>query len=388
MIALFASTAVITNWRRRRRCKYLAAPRTGNVLLAGDGAMQTRGDMKTRRSNSTVRVLAVDGGGVRGILPVRALVALEEMTGKRTAELFDILVGTSIGGIGILGLVRPGSDGKPRWAARDLLELYSSRAADIFPDTSLSWPQSLQQVSEMIRRPSPTAALLGSNPRIGNARYDPAGLIDVLTGQLGGTMMSEALQHTVVTSYDVRSQQPVLFDSKAIQNGEADDIPMITAARATSAAPTYFPPMTDVDADNEERLLVDGGIYANNPALLGYQAALERGADQVVLVSLGTGLHGPNSSLNRSEYMGLSWFRLAQSLLESAQVGNVAVIDSFLRTAIGDTYWRFDSPLTGAIEHDMDNTTREHVEWLDTAGKAMVGERIADLKRLAEVLVG
>lgn len=344
--------------------------------------------MPSLTTNSTVRVLAVDGGGVRGILPVRALVALEEITGKRTADLFDILVGTSIGGIGILGLVRPGSDGKPRWTARDLLELYSTRAGDIFPDTSLSWPQSLQQVSEMIRRPSPTAALLGSNPRIGNARYDPAGLIDILTGQLGGTMMSEALQHTVVTSYDVRSQQPVLFDSAAVVAGEQEDVPMITAARATSAAPSYFPPMADTDADGQERLLVDGGLFANNPALLGYQAALERGAEpqQVVLLSLGTGLHGPDTSLTRTEYMGLSWFRLAQSLLQGAQVGNVAVIDSFLRTAIGETYWRFDVPLTGDIEHDMDNTTDAHVRWLDTAGKAMVGERVADLKRLAEVL--
>ncbi|MCP3998232.1 MAG: hypothetical protein GY722_24690 [bacterium] len=346
--------------------------------------------MKTPKDDSLTRVLAVDGGGVRGILPVRVMVALEEMTGKPTEELFDILVGTSIGGIGVLGLVRPGTDGEPKWAARDLLNVYSTRAADIFPDTSLSWPQSLQQVSEMIRRPSPTAALLGSNPGLGNARYDPAGLIDILAGQLGGTMLSEALSRTIITSYDVRSQRPVIFDSAAIAAGTQGDIPMITVARATSAAPSYFPPMVDTDGEGEERLLVDGGIFANNPALLGYQAALDAGADpeRVVLVSLGTGLHGPNSSLTRSDYMGLSWFRLAQSVLESAQVGNVAVIDRFLRTAVGHTYWRFDTALVGDIDHDMDNTTAEHVAWLDTAGKAMVGERIADLNRLAEVLTG
>lgn len=337
-----------------------------------------------------IRVVTVDGGGVRGILPVRVMVALEEMTGRRVAELFDILVGTSIGGIGVLALMRPGPNGKPMWTARDLLVEYSTRAAEIFPDTSLSWPQSMQQLSEMIRRPSPTAALLGSNPRLGNARYDPAGLIDILTGQLGGAMMSEALQHTIVTSYDVRAQQPVLFDSAEIKAGRQEDIPMITAARATSAAPTYFPPMADTDGDGEERLLVDGGIFANNPALLGYQAALERmaGPEDIVLVSLGTGLHAPDNTLTRTEYMGSSWFRLAQSLMQSAQVGNVSVIDRFLRTAIGDTYWRFDAQLTGPINHDMDNTTAEHVKWLDTAGKALVGERIGDLKRLAEVLVG
>jgi patatin-like phospholipase/acyl hydrolase len=346
--------------------------------------------MRSRKNEPHLRVLAVDGGGVRGILPVRVLVALEEMTGQPTADLFDIVVGTSIGGIGALGLMRPDEAGQPRWKARDLLDEYSARAAEIFPDTSLSWPQSLQQVSDMIRRPSPTAALLGSNPRLGNARYDPAGLIDILTGQLGGTMLSEALRRTIVTSYDVRSQRPVLFDSQAVRDGLQEDVPMITVARASSAAPTYFPPMEDTDADGETRLLVDGGIFANNPALLGLQAALTEGVppERIVLVSLGTGMHSPNSSLTRAEYMGMSWFRLAQSLLESAQVGNVAVIDSFLRTAVGETYWRFDAPLDGPMEHDMDNTADAHVRWLDRAGKAMVGERVADLKRLVEALGG
>ena len=110
--------------------------------------------------------------------------------------------------------------------------------------------------------------------------------------------------------------------------------------------------MIDTDASGEERLLVDGGIFANSPALLGYQAARANGAspDEVVLVSLGTGLHGPNNSLSPNEYMGSSWFRLAQSLMQSAQVGNASVIDSFFRTIIGERYWRFDAALTGIAE--------------------------------------
>lgn len=344
--------------------------------------------MENSPQNSAIRVLAIDGGGVRGILPVRMLVALEELTASPIANLFDVLVGTSIGGIGVLGLVRPGEDGRPQWTARDLLNLYSTRAGDIFPQTSLSWPQSLMQVAELIRRPSSTAALLGSNPRIGNARYDPEGLLDILTGQLGDTMISAALTHTIVTSYDVRSQQPVIFDSSAVREGAQPDISMLAVARATSAAPTYFPPLVDMDATGEERLLVDGGIFANNPALLGYQAAVESGGDpkKVLLVSLGTGMPGPNSSLHQSDYMGLSWFRLAQSLLESAQAGSVSVIDGFLRTIIGDTYWRFDVALPDDDGHEMDNTSDEHVAWLDREGRAMVGDRIGDLKRLAELL--
>jgi patatin-like phospholipase/acyl hydrolase len=71
-----------------------------------------------------VRVLAIDGGGVRGIFPSHVLVALEELTEQPVASLFDVIVGTSIGGIGALALSAPNEEGKPDLTARDVLGFF------------------------------------------------------------------------------------------------------------------------------------------------------------------------------------------------------------------------------------------------------------------------
>jgi patatin-like phospholipase/acyl hydrolase len=70
------------------------------------------------------KVLSIDGGGIRGVGPAMVLAEIEERTGRPAAERFDLIVGTSTGGILALGLTRPGDDGKPRYAAEKLIGLY------------------------------------------------------------------------------------------------------------------------------------------------------------------------------------------------------------------------------------------------------------------------
>src|SRR5438045_1453536 len=79
-----------------------------------------------------MNVLSVDGGGIRGVIPAMVLADLEARTGKPTAELFDLIAGTSTGGIIALALTVPGGDGKPRWTANDLVGLYLTAAAPTY----------------------------------------------------------------------------------------------------------------------------------------------------------------------------------------------------------------------------------------------------------------
>ena len=80
-----------------------------------------------------IRILSIDGGGIRGVIPARVLVELERLTGLPIASTFDVIAGTSTGGIIALGLTRPtGVDGAPL-AAREVLELYMRRGNEIFP---------------------------------------------------------------------------------------------------------------------------------------------------------------------------------------------------------------------------------------------------------------
>src|SRR5437899_5464947 len=79
-----------------------------------------------------MNVLSVDGGGIRGVIPAMVLANLEERTGRPTAELFDLIAGTSTGGIIALALTVPGKDGRPRWTANDLVDLYLTEGPRIF----------------------------------------------------------------------------------------------------------------------------------------------------------------------------------------------------------------------------------------------------------------
>jgi patatin-like phospholipase/acyl hydrolase len=340
-------------------------------------------------SERVVRVLAVDGGGVRGILPAHVLAALEDMTGSPTAGLFDVMVGTSIGGIGVLALTRPDADGEPSCTAAELLEFFCERSSQIFPRGPINWPRSLRELEELVRRPSQSGAVLGFNREVGNARFSPQGLADALEARLGDTMLGEALTDVVVTSYDVRARRPELFRSADVRSGARADLPMRVVGMATAAAPTYFPAVEADAGDGESQILVDGGVFANAPALLAYAegvaAAQRLGAapDAIEVVSLGTGHPRPQPELTHGEYTGKSWFRLAEEIFEAAQVGQSQINDRVLTTLLGERYWRFDTELEDEAAQAMDNSDPENIAGLNRLGLAMVGGRIGDLHRLA-----
>src|SRR5918998_5663430 len=78
------------------------------------------------------KVLWIDGGGIRGIIPAMVLAEIERRTGKRTAEVFDLVAGTSTGGILALGLTKPGQNGRPEYSAKKLIDLYETEGGKIF----------------------------------------------------------------------------------------------------------------------------------------------------------------------------------------------------------------------------------------------------------------
>src|SRR5918995_672220 len=96
---------------------------------------------------NTFKVLSIDGGGIRGIIPAMVLARLEKQTGRPIAEMFDLIAGTSTGGILALGLTLPSDDGKPRYAAKDLLELYEKDGSRIFPRSVLRRIPVLHRIS-------------------------------------------------------------------------------------------------------------------------------------------------------------------------------------------------------------------------------------------------
>jgi len=215
-------------------------------------------------------ILSVDGGGMRGLIPIAMLAELEAMTGKPAYELFDMVAGTSTGAVIAGGLAL-------HLSAHDILEqIYKSRLPGAFPlDTFLS-----------------NLATYGRFLLTGlRYLYDLEPFRQALQPLAQGKKLRDLTQPIFfVTTKDVRSGDTYYVVSAGPGLSAFADWPLAGAVAASGAAPIYFPPV----AGN----LIDGGVGVySNPCLAVATEAMEYiGAtegfvdDQVMLVSLGTGL--------------------------------------------------------------------------------------------------
>ena len=331
------------------------------------------------------RLLALDGGGIRGIIPGRILQEIETRTGRPIADLFDLVAGTSTGGILTLGLTAPGEDGKPLNSAADMLGLYLEHGAEIFPDSILLDVKSLWGLADV--------------------RYSAAPLEKLLDGHFGETLLSQALTEVVIPSYDLTKPGPFFFKREyARSEKHAWDVPMAKVARATSAAPTYFDPARlPAFEDEGDHALVDGGTFANNPAISGYVDALRLwGADaQIHVVSIGTGLppQVPGSGplpvgADSADGWGLArWARpILEVVLDGAakaveyQLTQIASADQAASTDRPLLYNRLQSDLPTA-SHSLDDASEENRNALLADANAVIAEATKEIDEICASLV-
>jgi patatin-like phospholipase/acyl hydrolase len=311
-----------------------------------------------------MNVLSVDGGGIRGVIPAMVLADLEERTGKPTAELFDLIAGTSTGGIIALALTVPGDGGGPRWTANDLVDLYLTEGPRIFH-------HSIGQMFE-------------SGLGLLDEKYDAAPLEQALQDYLGETKVSEAVTDVMVASYDLEHRKPFFFKTDRAKLKPEHDWLMREAARATSAAPTYFEP-EKLTADGEVFALCDGGVFANNPAMSAYAEARRRHPRaQIRLVSLGTGQL--TRKLHYEDVRGWGLIEWARPLLDVVFDGVSDATEYELAQLLPESdYVRFQTELVGASDA-LDNANERNLEHLQDLARSLISERASDLEQLASQL--
>jgi patatin-like phospholipase/acyl hydrolase len=276
-----------------------------------------------------VNVLAIDGGGIRGIIPAVVLAEIERRTGRRIGELVDLIAGTSTGAIIACALARP--DPLP---ARRIAELYETEGPRIF-DRSLK--KKIVSVDGLI-----------------DERYDSAGLIDALTRWLGPGRLADAQPPLLVTTYDLERRRAVLL------RGD-DDVTFIDAAHASSAAPSYFEPVRLDGAT-----LVDGGVFATNPAVLAYTQA---GGESELLLSLGTGEHTrPLPYEEVKDWGRLEW---AQPILDVVFDGTADAVDLELRALLPEGYVRLQTRLDEASD-ELDDASPENIAALQREAERLI----------------
>ena len=227
-----------------------------------------------RRKPTTKYVLSLDGGGVRAIAALVFLKRLEAASGKKVFDIFDFFIGTSAGGINALNIGGLGMD------SNELEEFWSQENLNKTMSKSF-WG---------------TGSFLQTKPK-----YDGIGKREVLFNTFKDLSLGESKKPVAVLAYDVEKRMPRLLSSY-----DAPGIKMLSAASATSAAPIYY----STQEIDDGSWLIDGGIVANNPSLLGYAEAQKLFPNNnIKILSIGTGINRRKiNGKNSSKWGALNWF--------------------------------------------------------------------------------
>jgi patatin-like phospholipase/acyl hydrolase len=283
--------------------------------------------------SKTVRILSIDGGGIRGLIPALVLEHLEALTGRPIADQFDLVAGSSTGGIMTLLLTRSGANGRPMYAAKDVVGLYTEHGRDLF------YADPAYQTESKGGWDLP--------------KYPASSVVNTLTTYLADAQLKDALTEVFITAYDLDRRRPFFFErARARRNSASGNFRMLDVARATSAFPAMFPAVEARNVSGTRTYhLIDGGMVSANPAALAYgRAKALFGHDApVVMVSLGTGDYEAPLPFAQVETWGLTnWApRLADALFDGVNHGVDYAMEEALRSS---EYFRFQVTLPAANE--------------------------------------
>jgi len=336
------------------------------------------GDISLETSEK-IKILCLNGGGVRGLFTISLLAEIENIiekrenrTGVKIGEYFDLITGTSIGGILALGL----ASGK---SARELLEKFESSASSIFPLDRFKWKKFWT-----LFRP-----IYKSNP-----------LYETVKSMIGDTVKFEDLERRVmITSLNLSTGKPKFFKTPHNPNFNYDrEIRLIDAAMATSAAPTYFKPHFIKDAGH---YFADGGLVANNPSFIGVREVLidmkndfpNAKPEDVSVLNIGTLSEnyciGPKTLSKKCNkgYWGL--WGMGERLVLSTMTANqhlqrFMLIREFKVMGIEKNYVEIDEtiPNEAAADITLDNASESSLRQLKGMGKKLGAEGYTENEEL------
>ena len=312
-------------------------------------------------------ILSIDGGGIRGLIPALVLAEIEERAGRPSAELFDLVAGTSTGGIIAAAVAAPGPEGGAPHSARDLVALYRDEGPGIF-SRSLG------------RRITSGLGLL-------EEKYDDDALVAALRRYLGEARISGALTRVLLTAYELETRAPYFVKSWRTVEEPERDIRLWEAARATAAAPTYFEPaLIEPPGGGAKLSLVDGGVFATNPAMCAYAEAARLNVEgDVRIVSLGTGsLADP---IHHDDAAGWGLAEWVRPVIDVVFDGVADTVDYQLDHLLGpQRYHRFQARLTNGASDALDDAGERNLGLLQDAAREVIERHAADLDRVAELL--
>lgn len=261
------------------------------------------------------QILALSGGGYRGLFSARILELMEEQYGGRVADRFDLIAGTSIGGILALSLAA-------RIPATDLKDLFINHGTEIFRSRGLF------------------SGWFG-------AKYDNRCLKELLEREeyLGQRLLGDSRTRLLIPTVNYTSGTPQMFKTPHHMNfGRDHRLRMVDVAMATSAAPTYFP----IYEMNSQQY-VDGGLVANAPGLLAVHEAREflgQELDDIYVLAIGTVTSQVTADPTKTPNRGKAGW--AGSIFELTISSQESLSKFMLGHSLGNSYLDVDVLVTEA----------------------------------------
>jgi uncharacterized protein len=355
----------------------------------------------TNSNTSKVRILSIDGGGIRGIIPAAIVEYLEirirAISGNNNAkigEYFDLIAGTSTGGILSSIYLCPDENEtyKPKYSATDALQLYMQHGNKIFQRNFWQHFKHFQ---------------------LWNGTFPADHLENLLQQYLGDTLLSQLTKPCVITAYNFYERRAAYFNSADARKmgGEVKEFKIRNVARATSAAPTYFEPAMITSLSEAPHYLIDGGVFVNNPALCAYSEARsldfndkrvlfgdyqkqkpnKPAAKDMLLISIGTGSSKKRYEFEQLRNAGLiKWLPVIIDIMMSGNSESVHYHLDKIWDTLEDKdkkdYYRLEPDLKEASP-DMDNVKKKNLKLLHDAGQSFVYENVDTLNEIAGKLI-
>jgi patatin-like phospholipase/acyl hydrolase len=308
-------------------------------------------------------ILSIDGGGIRGILAGEIVAALETILQQkvidhkvRISEYVDYFAGTSTGAVLSMLYLSPVNSNQP-YFANEAVKLYLENGRRVFKKN-----RDLHSTD----------------------KYSSEAIEELLSYYFGETKFSDLIKPALVTSYNIDKQDTHFFTGYH-DSGLQDDYFVKHIARATTAAPGFFPPAKISSLNGQWLTLVDGGVFANNPALCAFTEVLNASSaaghskpEDVILISIGTGKGDPLFA--------------PQGDMEMIIARDSATTDHQLKTLFnvnsnGSNYYRFN-PVMGEANNALDDTSPENIQRLYEAAQHSVAYYYTRLNQLADTLIG
>ncbi|KAK1392479.1 Patatin [Heracleum sosnowskyi] len=344
-----------------------------------------------------ITVLSIDGGGIRGLIPATILEFLESQLqeldgeGARLADYFDVIGGTSTGGLMTAMLTVPDENNRPLYAAKDIKPFYLDHCPKIFPQKNCRGMFGLlRKICKVFWGP----------------KYDGKYLHGVVTEKFRETRLADTLTNVVIPTFDIKHLQPKIFSTYETNKCQCFNAQLSDICISTSAAPTFLPAYNFSDHDCQGNVrefnLIDGGVAANNPTLVALSEVTKQIFDQnkdftpkikptdygrFLIIAVGTGsakIEKKYDAKIAAKWGALGWFihQGSTPLVDIFTQASGDMVDYHLSVVTQalhceESYLRIQEDTLTGIDSSLDISTEENLEKLVRIGEKLLKKPVS-----------